>query len=42
LIIEKNEINNNETINLSNYPNGMYIINLQTEDEILTTKVTKE
>ena len=41
-IIEKANIQENETIDLSSFANGIYIISIQTDSEILTTKVVKE
>ncbi|MEA2043298.1 MAG: T9SS type A sorting domain-containing protein [Bacteroidota bacterium] len=41
-IIEKENIQQNETIDLSSFVNGIYIIKTQTDKEILTTKIVKE
>ena len=40
-IIEKSEIQQNETIDLSQFKVGIYIINIQTDKEITTQKVIK-
>ncbi len=41
-IIERTEIQQNEMIDLSNFENGIYIIKIQTDNEIFTTKIVKE
>ena len=41
-LIEKTEIQQNETIDLSNFETGIYIICIQTDKEIFTTKIVKE
>ena len=41
-IIEKTEIQQNEQIDLSGFDSGIYIISIQTDNEIFTTKVIKE
>ncbi len=41
-IIEKTEIQQNETIDLSSFERGIYIINIQTDKEMFTTKIVKE
>ena len=41
-IIEKTEINQNEMIDLSSFESGIYIIKIQTDNEIFTTKIVKE
>lgn len=41
-MFEKTKINQNEIIDLSDYSSGVYIINLQTDKEIVTTKIVKE
>lgn len=41
-IIEKNNIQQNETIDLSSYNSGIYIIKIRTNDEIFTTKIVKK
>ena len=41
-IIEKTNIQQNEMINLSNFENGIYIIKIQTDNELFTTKIVKE
>lgn len=40
-IIEKTEIQQNETIDLSQFKAGIYIINIQTDKEIITRKIIK-
>ena len=40
-IISKTEVQQNETIDLSNFENGIYFINIQTTNEIFTTKIIK-
>ncbi|RLD58977.1 MAG: hypothetical protein DRJ05_07085 [Bacteroidetes bacterium] len=40
-IVEKTEFQQNETIDLSNFENGIYIISIQTDKEIYRTKVLK-
>ena len=42
ILLEKSKIQQNETIDLSGYVSGTYIISLQTADEIWTTKVVKQ
>ena len=42
LIIEKAQIQQNEIIDLSDFESGIYIITLQTDKEIFTTKIVKE
>ena len=41
-MFEKTKINQNEIIDLSNYVKGVYIISLQTNKEIVTTKIVKD
>ena len=41
-IIEKVDIQQNETINLSSFKRGIYIIKIQTDNKIFTTKIMKE
>ena len=41
-IFEQTEIQQNETIDLSNFENGIYIINIQTDKEIYRAKVLKK
>ena len=41
-IAEKNNIQQNKTIDLSNFESGIYIIKIQTDNEIFTTKIVKE
>ncbi len=41
-IFEKTNPNQNETLDLSDYVSGLYIISIQTDKEILTTKIVKE
>ena len=41
-IIEKVNIQQNEMIDLSNFESGIYIIKIQTDNEIFTTKIVKE
>ena len=41
-IIEKVNIQQNEMIDLSNFVSGIYIISIQTDNEIFTTKIVKE
>ena len=40
--IVKTEIQPNETINLSQLEDGVYIISIQTDNGIFTTKIVKE
>jgi hypothetical protein len=39
--IEKTEIKENEQFDLSSYGSGIYIISIQTDNEIFTTKIIK-
>jgi len=41
-IIEKTTIQQNEMIDLSSFESGIYIISIQTDNEIFTTKIVKE
>ncbi len=41
-IIEKTEVSQNTSIDLSGFETGIYIIKLQTDNKILTTKIMKE
>ncbi len=41
-IIKKTEIQQNETIDLSGFESGIYLISIQTDKEIFTTKIVKE
>ncbi len=41
-IIEKSPIQQNETIDLSGYEDGIYTISVQTDKEVFTTKIVKE
>lgn len=41
-IIEKTEIQQIETIDLSQFKNGIYTISIQTDKEIFTSKIVKE
>ena len=41
-VIEKTEIKQNEQIDLSGFESGIYIISIQTDNEIFTTKIIKE
>jgi hypothetical protein len=41
-IIEKAEIQQNETIDLSGFESGIYLISIQTDKEIFTTKIVKQ
>jgi len=41
-IIEKTEIQQNEQIDLSGFDSGIYIISIQTDNEIFTTKIIKK
>ena len=41
-IIEKVNIQQNETIDLSSYESGIYIIKIQTDNKIFTTKIMKK
>jgi len=41
-IIEKTTIEQNEMIDLSKFESGIYIIKIQTDNEIFTTKIVKE
>lgn len=40
-LIEKKQIKQNETISLSGFENGIYIIKIQTDEEIFTIKIIK-
>ncbi len=42
IIIEKNNIQKNEMIDLSNFESGIYIIKIQANNEIFITKIVKE
>lgn len=42
VIMERNVINHQEKIDVSNYPNGVYLITLETGKESFTTKIIKE
>ncbi len=42
VLIEKTEIRQNEIINISSFETGIYIIRIQTDKEIYTTKIVKE
>jgi hypothetical protein len=41
-LIEKTEIQQTETIDLSAFENGMYILSIQTDKEMFSTKIVKE
>ncbi len=41
-IFEKTKVNQSETINISSIEPGVYMVSLQTENEVLTTKIVKE
>lgn len=41
-IFEKTNPNQNETLDLSDFASGMYIMSIQTDKEILTTKIVKQ
>ena len=41
-LIEKSEIQQNETIDLSGFENGIYILSIQTDKEMFSTKIVKE
>ncbi len=41
-LIEKSEIQQNETIDLSGFESGMYILSIQTDKEMFSTKIVKE
>ncbi|MCD4663898.1 MAG: T9SS type A sorting domain-containing protein [Bacteroidales bacterium] len=41
-IIEKTELQQNETIDLSSFDTGVYIVSIQTDKEVFTTKVVKK
>ena len=41
-MIEKTAIQQNETIDLSSFESGIYIISIQTDKKIFTTKIVKE
>jgi len=41
-VIEKSEILQNEMINLTGFENGIYMINIQTDKEIITSKIVKK
>ena len=41
-IIEKTNIQQNETIDLSSFASGIYIIKIRKNNEIFTTKIVKE
>ncbi|MBN3036389.1 MAG: T9SS type A sorting domain-containing protein, partial [Bacteroidales bacterium] len=40
-VIEKTELQQKETIDLSNFESGIYIVSIQTDNEVLTTKIIK-
>jgi hypothetical protein len=42
LIMKKTELENIEQINLSGFDNGIYIIRVQTNNDVLNLKVVKE
>lgn len=42
IIMEKPIVNQQKNIDLSNFPKGIYLIKLQTEKEVFTTKIIKE
>jgi hypothetical protein len=42
LLIEKSEIQQNEIIDLSAFESGMYILSIQTDKEMFSTKIVKE
>ncbi|RLD60946.1 MAG: hypothetical protein DRJ05_03640 [Bacteroidetes bacterium] len=41
-IIENTEIQQNVTIDLSNYESGIYILTVQNDKEVLTTRILKK
>jgi hypothetical protein len=41
-LFEKTKIKQKETIDLSKFNDGVYIINIQTDNELVTTKIIKE
>ena len=41
-LIKRTEIQQNEIIDLSSFENGIYIISIQTDNEIFTTKIIKD
>ncbi len=41
-IMEKTQIQQNETIDISGFENGIYIISIQTDEEIFTLRIVKE
>ena len=41
-ILKKTVIQQNESIDLSGFESGIYIVRIQTEDEIVTRKIVKE
>ncbi len=41
-MFEKTNINRNEKINLSDFKPGVYLINIQTDNQVLSTKIVKE
>jgi len=42
IIITKSNIQQHEMIDLSSFERGIYIIKIQTDNEIFTTKIVKE
>jgi len=42
MIIEKAEIQQTQSIDLSSFKNGIYIISIQTDNEVFTSKIIKE
>ena len=42
IIIEKTDVGQNEMFDLSTFENGIFIIKIQTDNEIFTTKIIKE
>jgi len=41
-IIEKTELQRNETIDLSGFENGIYLVSIHTGDEVITRKIIKD
>ncbi len=42
VLIEKSNLQQNEELDLSGFANGIYIILIQTEDNVFTSKIIKE
>lgn len=42
ICLEKTTLNDNETIDISELKNGVYIISIKTDNDVFTTKIIKE